>query len=58
MKLTIQSDTEDMADDLGTIFYSDGTGNGSKDPLGPRLLWMMAHLFPPSEEFPALPTRH
>lgn len=34
MKLTIQSDTEDMADDLGTIFYSDGTGNGSKDPLG------------------------
>jgi len=27
MKLTIQSDTEDMADDLGTIFYSDGTGN-------------------------------
>lgn len=34
MKLTIQSDTEDMADDLGTIFYADGTGNGSKDPLG------------------------
>lgn len=34
MKLTIQSDTEDMADDLGTIFYSDGTGNSSKDPLG------------------------
>jgi hypothetical protein len=34
VKLTIQSDTEDMADDLGTIFYSDGTGNGSKDPLG------------------------
>ena len=34
MKLTIQSDTEDMADDLGTIFYSDGTGNNSKDPLG------------------------
>ena len=34
MKLQIQSDTEDMADDLGTIFYSDGTGNGSKDPLG------------------------
>ena len=34
MKLTIQSDTEDMADDLGTIFYGDGTGNGSKDPLG------------------------
>ena len=34
MKLTIQSDTEDMADDLGTIWYGDGTGNGSKDPLG------------------------
>src|SRR3990167_11506340 len=34
MRLTIQSDTEDMADDLGVIFYSDGTGNSSKDPLG------------------------
>jgi len=34
MRLTIQSDSEDMADDLGTIFYGDGTGNGSKDPLG------------------------
>lgn len=34
MKLTIQSDTEDMADDLGTIIYADGTGNSSKDPLG------------------------
>lgn len=34
MKLTIQSDTEDMADDLGTMFYADGTGNGSKDFLG------------------------
>lgn len=34
VKVTIQSDTEDMADDLGTIFYSDGTGNSSKDPLG------------------------
>jgi hypothetical protein len=34
IKLTIQSDTEDMADDLGTIFYSDGTGNSGKDPLG------------------------
>ena len=34
MKLTIQQDTEDMADDLGDIFYADGTGNGSKDPLG------------------------
>ena len=34
MKLTIQSDTEDLADDLGTAFWSDGTGNGSKDVLG------------------------
>lgn len=34
MRLTIQSDTEDMADDLGTIWYADGTGNSSKDPLG------------------------
>lgn len=34
MRLTIQSDTEDMADDLGTIAYADGTGNSSKDPLG------------------------
>jgi hypothetical protein len=34
MKLTIQSDTEDMADNLGDIFYADGTGNGSRDPLG------------------------
>jgi hypothetical protein len=30
----IASATQDMADDLGTIFYSDGTGNNSKDPLG------------------------
>lgn len=34
MRLTIQSDTEDMADDLGDIFYADGSGNGGKDPLG------------------------
>lgn len=34
MKVTIQSDTEDMADDLGTLIYADGTGNSSKDPLG------------------------
>lgn len=34
MKLTIQSDTEDMADDLGTLWYLDGTGNVGKDPLG------------------------
>jgi hypothetical protein len=38
MKLTIQSDTEDMADDLGTIFYGDGTGNSSKDPAGLGLI--------------------
>ena len=55
MKLTIQSDTEDMADDLGTIFYSDGTGMVQKTRLVSRLLWMMAHLFPPSEEFPLYP---
>lgn len=34
MKLTIQSDTEDMADSLGDLIYADGTGNNSKDPLG------------------------
>lgn len=34
MKLEIQSSTEDMADDLGTIIYADGTGNINKDPLG------------------------
>lgn len=34
MKLTIQSDTEDLADDLGDVYYGDGTGNGGKDPLG------------------------
>lgn len=28
------STAQDMADDIGTIFYGDGTGNGSKDPLG------------------------
>lgn len=32
--VTLQSDAEDMADDLGTIFYADGTGNSNKDPLG------------------------
>lgn len=30
----LESSAEDMADDIGTIFYSDGTGNSSKDPLG------------------------
>lgn len=34
MKLEVQSTAEDMADDLGTILYADGTGNGSRDPLG------------------------
>ena len=34
VKLTLESDAEDMADSLGDIFYSDGTGNSSKDPLG------------------------
>jgi len=34
MKLTIQSDTEDMADNLGDLIYADGTGNSGKDPLG------------------------
>ena len=34
MKLTIQSDTEDMSDNLGDLIYADGTGNSSKDPLG------------------------
>lgn len=28
------SSAEDMADDIGTIFYADGTGNGGKDFLG------------------------
>lgn len=34
MAVTMESDAQDMADDLGTLFYGDGTGNGSKDPLG------------------------
>lgn len=32
------SSAQDMADALGTIFYSDGTGNGGKDPLGTTAL--------------------
>src|SRR4029079_8690505 len=28
------SSAQDMADGLGTIFYADGSGNSSKDPLG------------------------
>lgn len=34
MKLELQGAAEDMADDLGTLFYLDGTGNGGKDILG------------------------
>lgn len=33
-KLEMASTAQDMADAIGTIFYSDGTGNGSKDFLG------------------------
>lgn len=33
-RLEMQSTSQDMADDIGTQFYSDGTGNGSKDFLG------------------------
>ena len=32
--LELQSAAHDMADDVGTLFYSDGTGNSSKDFLG------------------------
>lgn len=34
VQLTIKSDAMDMADGIGTLFYGDGTGNGSKDFLG------------------------
>ena len=33
-QLEIQSSAQDMADDIGTLFYADGTGNSSKDFLG------------------------
>jgi len=33
-KLEMASTSHDMADDLGTLFYGTGTGNGSKDFLG------------------------
>ena len=33
-RIEMASSGQDMADDLGTIFYGDGTGNSSKDPLG------------------------
>jgi hypothetical protein len=32
--IELASTAEDMADDIGTIFYGDGTGNSSKDFLG------------------------
>lgn len=32
--LEVQSTSHDAADDIGTMFYGDGTGNGSKDFLG------------------------
>jgi hypothetical protein len=32
--LELASAAEDMADDIGTLFYGDGTGNGNKDFLG------------------------
>lgn len=34
VKLTLASDSQDAADDIGTMFFADGTGNGSKDTLG------------------------
>jgi len=34
MNLEVQSSAQDMSDDIGTLFYSDGTGNSSKDFLG------------------------
>jgi hypothetical protein len=33
-KLETASTAQDMADDIGTLFYGTGTGNGSKDFLG------------------------
>lgn len=33
-RLEMASTAQDMADDIGTLFYSTGTGNGSKDFLG------------------------
>jgi hypothetical protein len=33
-KLEMASTAQDMADDIGNLFYGDGTGNGSKDFLG------------------------
>lgn len=33
-KLELSSTAQDMADDIGTLFYGTGTGNGGKDFLG------------------------
>lgn len=33
-KIEMASSAQDAADDIGTMFYGDGTGNGSKDFLG------------------------
>jgi len=33
-KIELASTAQDMADDIGTLFYGTGTGNGSKDFLG------------------------
>ncbi len=32
--LTMTSDAQDLADDIGSMFYGDGTGNSNKDFLG------------------------
>ena len=34
MTAEMEGAAQDMADDVGTILYADGTGNGSKDPQG------------------------
>lgn len=34
MAVEMESSAEDMADDIGTLFYADGTGNSGKDFLG------------------------
>ena len=34
MGVELESSAEDMADDIGTLFYGTGTGNGGKDFLG------------------------
>lgn len=34
MGLSCEASAQDMADSIGTLFYSDGTGNSSKDFLG------------------------